>query len=342
MKLAPLKWIGLATATVGLSAGGAMVVASASPWNSRTPAARGSAAVALKAGQEDGTQGTKTSATDDRLPGATEQRLRNLERTVEQLIHSTGESEPILEPNAATLERLEAKVDVLRRHHDLTPRTAVAGSGSKTSSASTSSPMPASAAGTASKSSFAASTGASQTTALDVAAVRKAVDNQVNNQVNGLVLRELEAQLRLAIPEQKNYAKLHLAGTVSAEEMRTASGKVLMALATLQGIDDELRDEIDSLGLEIRRKKAEVEKAVAQREVASSVVGRNRKLNGRNAGIVAAEDVAKAEGEQQLAAAQIRIKEIELEESQLRLSQIERRRTRIKEIISWAQEASRP
>jgi RND family efflux transporter MFP subunit len=47
------------------------------------------------------------------------------------------------------------------------------------------------------------------------------------------------------------------------------------------------------------------EKAVAQKEVATSVVARNQRLNDRKPGMVSAEDVAKAEGELKVADAQV-------------------------------------
>jgi RND family efflux transporter MFP subunit len=47
------------------------------------------------------------------------------------------------------------------------------------------------------------------------------------------------------------------------------------------------------------------EKAEAQKEVAVSVVARNKRLNERKAGMVSAEDVAKAEGELKVAEAQV-------------------------------------
>ena len=48
-----------------------------------------------------------------------------------------------------------------------------------------------------------------------------------------------------------------------------------------------------------------IEKGKAQKEVAVSVVARNKRLNERKPGMVSAEDVAKAEGELKVAEAQI-------------------------------------
>jgi RND family efflux transporter MFP subunit len=51
---------------------------------------------------------------------------------------------------------------------------------------------------------------------------------------------------------------------------------------------------------------APLEKARAQKDVAASVVARNKRLNERTPGMVSAEDVAKAEGDLKVAAAQIK------------------------------------
>jgi RND family efflux transporter MFP subunit len=69
-----------------------------------------------------------------------------------------------------------------------------------------------------------------------------------------------------------------------------------------------LHSEIAKLTLTKAQLQAEsngaVEKAVAQKEVAVSVVARNKRLNERKPGMVSAEDVAKAEGELNVAEAQ--------------------------------------
>ena len=106
----------------------------------------------------------------------------------------------------------------------------------------------------------------------------------------------------------------------------------------LEGLEDELSDEIDRAKLEIKTKGSEREKANALREVALSVVARNTRLITRKPGIVSSEDVAKAEWEMKAAAAHFAMVDAGIAEIELRVQQLERRRTRIKQIIKRASE----
>ena len=109
-----------------------------------------------------------------------------------------------------------------------------------------------------------------------------------------------------------------------------------MMTAMLEGLDDELSDEIDRLRLELNTKRAEREKAIAQTEVAMSVVARNTRLNDRKKGMVSAEDVAKGEWEMKSASAQVAIVDAGIAEINLRVEQLVRRVTRIREVIKTA------
>ena len=111
----------------------------------------------------------------------------------------------------------------------------------------------------------------------------------------------------------------------------------MLIKATLEGRDDQLSEQIDRLKLEINTKRAEREKANAQTEVAQSVVARNIRLNDRKPGMVAVEDVAKGEWEMKTASAQVAIVEAEIAEVNLRVQQLDRRRTRIKQVIKLAE-----
>ena len=151
-------------------------------------------------------------------------------------------------------------------------------------------------------------------------------------------IQELEAELNLALADDARTAKLSKLAAISTSEREQARGKVLVVKARLEGLDDELSDEIDRAKLEITTKGREREKANALTEVASSVVARNTRLNTRKTGMVSEEDVAKAEWEMKAAAAQFAMVEAEIAEIELRVQQLERRRTRIKQIIKPASE----
>ena len=91
-------------------------------------------------------------------------------------------------------------------------------------------------------------------------------------------IREQEAALKLALIEYDATAKLLTRGGISTQELELARGKVLLPLARLEGLADEIADEHALLSLEMRRKRAEQQRAITQRELASRVVAWNQRL----------------------------------------------------------------
>ncbi|MGP0064134.1 MAG: sigma-70 family RNA polymerase sigma factor [Isosphaeraceae bacterium] len=152
-------------------------------------------------------------------------------------------------------------------------------------------------------------------------------------------IQELAAQLKQVVLERDNTKRLVDHNAVSSRELELYHNKVLVAVGQIEGLDEDLADEIARLKLEMRRKNAEREKAEAQKEVAQTVTARNTRLNERKPGMVAAEDVAKAEGETKVAQAQVGIVEAEIAEVGLRIQQLERRRERIKQAMVLANAA---
>src|SRR5262249_11708781 len=86
------------------------------------------------------------------------------------------------------------------------------------------------------------------------------------------MVRELEAQLKLALQAFERSDRLFQRGVISSEEREQTRGKVLLASAVLQGLDDDLADELDRLKVEMKKKTAELHQAQAQEEVATNVV----------------------------------------------------------------------
>jgi RNA polymerase sigma factor (sigma-70 family) len=152
-------------------------------------------------------------------------------------------------------------------------------------------------------------------------------------------IQELEAELDLAVANDTGSQKLFDQHVISSLERYQTHAKVLLIKAMLEGRFDELSDEIDRLKLEIKTKRAQREKSIAQSEVGLSVVARNTRLNDRKPGMVSAEDVAKGEWEMKAASAQVAIVEAEIAEIELRVQQLERRRGRIRQIIKLAEPA---
>jgi RNA polymerase sigma factor (sigma-70 family) len=149
-------------------------------------------------------------------------------------------------------------------------------------------------------------------------------------------IRELEIELRMAMDTDRRYEKLFGNHAISTEEREQARGKVLLIKARIEGLDDEFADELARLEFEIEKKKAELDHARAQKEVAASVVVRNVRLNERKAGMVDDLTVTKAEGELKAGDAQVRLKKAELDEVDLRVRQLERRRHQIQQVIKLA------
>ncbi len=150
---------------------------------------------------------------------------------------------------------------------------------------------------------------------------------------SGTKIRELEAELKLAKIDCDSADKLKRKSMISSQESQKIQGKFDLVLARLQGMDDDLAEEIDRLRLEIRRKKAELDQANAQTAVVQSLVSRNQRLNTRKPGMVAAEDVTHAEAEFRAAQAGAVVKEVELQEAELQLGQFEHRRAGIARIL---------
>jgi RNA polymerase sigma factor (sigma-70 family) len=84
---------------------------------------------------------------------------------------------------------------------------------------------------------------------------------------------------------------------------------------------ERLRTELDLLSLELMRKQAELQKAVAQREMALAVVATDERLNQRRPGMVSQEELRKAQAEAEVANAQIELAQINVREAELRLAQ---------------------
>ena len=136
--------------------------------------------------------------------------------------------------------------------------------------------------------------------------------------------------------EEANTRRLVEQHAVSSREMALFHTKVLRVQANLQGLYDDLADELARLRLQIKKKKAEVEQAQAQRAVVASAHTRNRRLNERKPGMVDDATVSKDEGELRATELQVQVKEIELEEFELRVQQLESRRERINKIVKLA------
>jgi hypothetical protein len=153
-------------------------------------------------------------------------------------------------------------------------------------------------------------------------------------------VRELEIKLKLALEAFKGVNALYERKLVALSELEQHRGKVLLAAAALQGLDEDLADELDRLRLEMKKKTAELHQAEAQKDVATVIVARNARLNERKPGTVCADDVAKADAELKIAEAQIEAKRAEVEEVSLQAARSTRRRDRTAQAIRLSARAT--
>jgi RNA polymerase sigma factor (sigma-70 family) len=353
MKLAQLKWIGVALVATGLSAGGAIGIAAVTAQDRAATEGPG-----LSIGVTAETQEAPTTRTVIKRPAgpsaSTEKRLRGLEDQINQIYRLSGavdKMHPSFDPDAPTLDRLEAKIQFLLSRHN--PATTGGGANSfgtgrttsaqkATTAAENASSITSTATSAATQPSHSASTSVSSAPATDAAAASFTSTLQTDllqpaGAGSGTRIRELEAQLKQARLASERAEKLHASASISQSEYQEARGKVDLTLAALQGMDDDFADELDRLKLVIKKKNAELDQARAQQEVAMSVVARNNRLINRQPGIVGSDDVARAEAELRVAEAHTRVKAVEHEEPELQHRKLERWRTRVRQILDAMQ-----
>jgi RNA polymerase sigma factor (sigma-70 family) len=344
MKFAQLKWIGLGLLATGLSAGGAVVVAAMSAQSSGAAGQAPVAAVSTAEPSQEGATDKVSTSTATATSGSsktTEDRLHALEQQVDRIYRLSGiageTEDPRIGPATPTLDRLEAKLQFLLSRHDR-PSTS---SGTGTSSTSTSIDR------ATSSTSSGSTVGARDLDTTNArAADRPATSSSVTSTRDFATrasterpgssarIRELEAQLKQAITQKSRIAELHQRAVVSEQTRVDSVARVEATIATLRGMDDDFNDELEEAKLVVKRKKAELEEALAQVNGANALVARNTRLNERQPGMVSAEDVVRAESGLGAASAHTRVKDVELEEADLQCRKLQRWRARIQEVLN--------
>ncbi len=296
MKLGQLTWIGLAILATSLSAGGVVAVAFARAQTAGSVTAVGptSGTSAEPAG---GAQPQSSGAQPQTTSEAFDARLRALESKIDTLL------------SRGTRQQLEREN---RARSTATATTAT------TTATPNDSARPVGAAAT-----DVAALGATTTTVSNeplrphVTAGRTDLESAASAPTSVGTVRELEVQLKLALQAFEVSSRAHQRGIISQEELELTRGKVLLAAAVLEGLDDDLADELDRLRLETKKKLAELHQAEAQKDVAAIVVARNTRL--KQKAVISEDDVAKADAELRIAEAQIESKRVEIEELALQV-----------------------
>jgi hypothetical protein len=350
MKLAQLKWLGLGILAVSLTAGSVVAVSTAS---APRPEAGAFAAAFPIIGQDRGNpviDQPSAAARDAKAPA--DDRLDALERKVDQLLRLLGEtstgSSSVSTGTAATGMTMSTTIPtgslrgpVGRR---AVPNLPEASTG-KAGSTQVSLPTPAASASTTQNpASYTAGPNALRDNATNPGSATVAIASSMNldprpQPLSLSTLHELDVQLKLALESFDRTERLYKQGALSAEERAQSRGKVLLAAAVLEGLGEDLDEETGRIKLEILKKRAEKEAAVAHTEAVAAVVARNSELNERKPGVVSDSDIAKNEFELQAAQAQPKIKMVEIEILSLRLEHLSVRRDRINKLLPLARRA---
>jgi len=302
MKLAQLKWIGLAIVATGISAGGGVAVSFARAQTSRTTSDENSAAVVVPDPQ------TKAAPRRNPKP-AVMGNLGSEPFDALEMAAPRRNPKPAMMGNLGSerFDALEQKVDELLKRLGGTPVLPAT-----TVTTSTRAVMP------------------------DSSTARVEYQRPSNLEATSRTIVELETEFRLAMENYDRAEQLFEQKVISTTERDRAKGRFLLIAAVVEGLEDDMDDDIERLKLETKKKQAEIDKGVARTYVARSKVARNKRLNERKPGMVSEEDVAEMEAEFREANAHANFTRIELADAELRLKQLQRRRVRIKQLTKLA------
>ncbi len=121
--------------------------------------------------------------------------------------------------------------------------------------------VPSPGAGTATSTSTSFSTSGGSAAAGNSATTQHDLEARWSGESSGREIRELEEQLKLALPDYEYGWKLHSQAVISQRELQLRQSKVYATIATLEGMDEDLAEEIENLVLEVRKKSAMLEQA---------------------------------------------------------------------------------
>jgi RNA polymerase sigma factor (sigma-70 family) len=137
-------------------------------------------------------------------------------------------------------------------------------------------------------------------------------------------LRELEAQVRAAIRRHQLDLRMFRQGIVGRDQLESSADEIRLLDGRLRGLDEDLAEERDLLKVERVRKQSELSVAQAQAELAS-----NRRANGNSARLT-----SRSTPEETIASAQVEARRAEVQEVELRMAQIDRRRSAIHAVLA--------
>lgn len=149
----------------------------------------------------------------------------------------------------------------------------------------------------------------------------------------------LEAEIRVRIREYRQVLDWAKRKAFDLSRVDTARDSVLEVAGRVSAAVDDATDELERLQIEVRRKRAMLEKLSAEVDVATAVCTRDQILNKRRQDMVAPEEVVKHVGEYKVAVASSQIAKADVDDVELRLRQLLRRRDRLAEAAKLAERA---
>ncbi len=145
-------------------------------------------------------------------------------------------------------------------------------------------------------------------------------------------LKEIEAQIQIARLHFERSKTLYAAAAIGKEQYEAPLDQIRLLIARLEGMDDDLADELERLKVEIVKKKAQLTLAETQRATTAKAAAWTKKLAEQKA--VSLSEASKAEAEDTAALAHIEVQRSELQDADLRMQQVIRRREMIKRDVN--------
>ena len=218
MKLAQLKWIALTVLATVLSAGGVVAVSYAQTQVSQGATNSEPAAAQIDASPASGQEFKKELLRIEPAKEVTEERIKTLQSELDQLRAQRALDRADVND---LMKRLDGKPDQPASRPEV-PATSAASPGP-----SVSAPL-----------------------SLELASSRSDLHSRSSLDTTNRSTRELEVELMLALDHYKRIERLFKAASISTQEWAEARGKVLLMAARLEGLDDDVADELALLQLE--------------------------------------------------------------------------------------------
>ncbi len=145
-------------------------------------------------------------------------------------------------------------------------------------------------------------------------------------------LKEIEAQIQIARLHFERSKTLYAAAAIGKEQYEAPLDQIRLLVARLEGMDDDLTEELARLKVEVVKKTAQLNLVKAQRSTTAQAVELNKRLEERK--VISKSEVSKAEAEDAAAQAQVEVQRSELEYAELKGQQLRRRREMIKRDVN--------